>query len=413
MSDNKNIPGPPPDDFTKTTPNIPSSARDDVAPDWDKTNYNAPRPAAPDEWNKTVTNIKPINTSKPDWGKTMYPGAQQNVPTPEWGMTEPNISVNAADFGSRPNDFAGSERVDKTTPYFQLPEAERQKYQNLPPTPTQKAEQEAKEKKGIPGWVWVSLGLGAMFLFMIAVLGVAGLILYMGDWNYEVTVKGAPVGSSVLVDDVYWATTDEDSLKLANLKAGRRKVSIVHPAYTCDVREVELSGRANPEPIIARCQQQAVRPTESCENFAPGEFDKAERCYNKALGDLPDPFTDEALVKALNILIINFDSGKYDVPPVRLAALQNGANYIKKLQQREPNTVLEIGGHTDSVGQPASNQTLSENRANAVKNVLMRFGVNGDGLQTRGYGATQPKFDNNTEQGKFLNRRIQYSIVKR
>jgi outer membrane protein OmpA-like peptidoglycan-associated protein len=412
VSDNKNNPAPPPDDFTKTTPNIPVSRDDSPTPDWDKTNYNIPRQATPDDWGKTVTNIKPIDTNKADYGKTMYPGAQ-NVSTPEWGMTEANVNVNPADFGSNPDDFGGErrERIDKTTPYFQLPEAERQKYMNLPPTPTEKAAQE--EKKGVPGWVWISLGLAAMFLFMLVVIGIAGYLLFMRDANYEVIVKGAPVGSSVLVDDVYWATTDEDSQKLANLKAGHRKISIVHPAYICDVREVDLSGGTNPEPIIARCQQQAVKPTESCESFAPGEFDKAERCYNKALADLPDPFTDEALVKALNILIINFDSGKFDVPPVRLAALQNGANYIKKLQQREPNTVLEIGGHTDSVGQPASNQTLSENRATAVKNVLMRFGVNGAGLQTRGYGATQPKFDNNTEQGKFLNRRIQYSIVKR
>ncbi len=413
MSDNKNIPGPPPDDFTKTTPNIPSSARDDVAPDWDKTNYNAPRPAPPDEWGKTVTNIKPIDTSNAEFGRTMPPGGRQSVSTPDWGMTEPNINVNNADFGSDPKDFGDAERNDKTTPYFQLPEAERQKYQNVPPTPTQKAEQEARERKGVPGWVWVSLGLAAMFFFMLAVIGVAGYLLFMRSANYEVTVKGAPVGSSVLVDDVYWATTDEDSLKLANLKGGRRKVSIVHPAYTCDVREVDLSGGVDPEPIIARCQQQAVKPSENCESFAPGEFDKAERCYNKALDDLPDPFTDEQLVKALNILIINFDSGKFDVPTVRLAALQKGAGFIKKLQQREPATVLEVGGHTDNVGQTGPNQTLSENRANAVKSVLMRFGVNGDGLQTRGYGATQPKFDNNTEQGKFLNRRIQYSIVKR
>lgn len=157
----------------------------------------------------------------------------------------------------------------------------------------------------------------------------------------------------------------------------------------------------------------AVKPGEDCGSFSPGEFDKAERCYNQALDALPDPFTDEALVKALNILIINFDSGKYDVPPVRLAALQKGATFIKKLQDRETNNVLEVGGHTDNVGQDASNQTLSENRAKAVKDILVRYGVKMNGLETRGYGETKPKFDNNTEQGKFLNRRIEYSIIRR
>jgi len=118
-------------------------------------------------------------------------------------------------------------------------------------------------------------------------------------------------------------------------------------------------------------------------------------------------------VRALGILIINFDSGKYDVPQARLAALQKGAGFIKKLQQRDPNIILEVGGHTDSDGTDASNQKLSENRATAVKDILVRYGVNASSLQTRGYGSTKPRADNSTEQGKFLNRRIEYLIVKK
>ena len=115
-------------------------------------------------------------------------------------------------------------------------------------------------------------------------------------------------------------------------------------------------------------------------------------------------------MRALNILIINFGSGQFEVPNDRLAALQKGAGFIKKLP---PEIVLEIGGHTDNVGNDVSNQSLSENRANAVKAKLVTFGVRGEALQTRGYGASNPKTDNNTERGKFFNRRIQYSIVKR
>ena len=77
--------------------------------------------------------------------------------------------------------------------------------------------------------------------------------------------------------------------------------------------------------------------------------------------------------------------------------------------------VLELGGHTDNGGGDASNQTLSQNRANAVKDTLVKFGVNANGLQTRGYGSSRPKVgaDNNTDQGRFYNRRIEYSIVKK
>lgn len=411
MSNSSNNPGPPPDDFSKTVPNV--KVPDDIgAVDWDKTNYNIPKQPVGDEWGKTVTNIRPIDTAaQPDYGKTMIPGSR-NVPEADWSSTRPDVRVPDTDFGG--NQEEGG--YGKTTPYFQLPESERQKYQVLPPTPTEqaaKAEEERKAAGGIPSWVWISAGLFGMFLFAVLVLLVVYLF-FIGEASYSVTVKSAPPGSDIFVDDSPWGLSrDDGSIELTPLKAGRRTIKIVHPTYECETREVELTDGVNPQPLIARCKAMAVKPGEDCGNFSPGEFDKAERCYNAALDALPDPFTDEALVRALNLLIINFDTNKYDVPPQRLAALQKGATFIKKLQDREPAIILEVGGHTDSVGNAASNQTLSDNRAKSVKDVLVRYGVKAEGLQTRGYGATQPKFDNNTEQGKFLNRRIQYSVVRR
>ncbi|MDM7922204.1 MAG: OmpA family protein [Pyrinomonadaceae bacterium] len=410
MSNSGNNQGPPPDDFSKTVPN--ARVPDDIGPvDWDKTNYNIPRQPAGDDWGKTVTNIKPIDTAaQPDYGKTMHPGSRP-VPEADWGATRNDIRVPDTDFGGPSEEGYG-----KTTPYFQLPEAERQKYQVIPPTPAEQAakvEAEEKAAGGIPGWVWISAGLFGMFLFAVLVLLVI-FLFFMGGDTYSVTVKSAPPGSDVFVDDTPWGLSrDDGSIELTPLKPGRRVISIVHPTYECEKREVELKDGVNPQPLIARCKAMAVKPGEDCGSFSPGEFDKAERCYNAALDALPDPFTDEALVRALNLLIINFDTNKFDVPPQRLAALQKGATFIKKLQDREPTIVLEVGGHTDSVGNATSNQTLSDNRAKAVKDVLVRYGVKADGLITRGYGATQPKFDNNTEQGKFLNRRIQYSVVRR
>ena len=412
MSDSRN--NPPPDDWAKTRPNINLPDADDGgSPDWDKTNYNYPKQPAADEWGKTVMNIKPINTSGQDYGKAIHGAAKQ--PTDDWAATRANINISSpdADFGGSPTEPG----YGKTTPYFQLPEAEKAKYQNLPPTPTEQAAQEAAEKKakgGIPGWVWVVAGGSVIFIFFLLVLAVVAFFFLWGTSTFEATVKSAPPGSDVYVDDVQWGVTNEDgSIRLLNLRAGRHNVKITHPAFTCEPREVTGGNGVTPEPIIARCQAATVKQGETCESFQPGEFDKAERCYNKALDDLPDPFTDQQLVAALNILIINFETNKYDIPLVRLSALEKGAGFIKKLQQREPNTILEIGGHTDNVGGDATNQPLSENRANAVKAALVKFGVNPSGLQTRGYGKSQPKYDNNTEQGKFLNRRIQYSIVKR
>jgi outer membrane protein OmpA-like peptidoglycan-associated protein len=420
MSENDNFPGPPPDDFSKTTPNINvgGGANDVADNDWSKTNYNFPKQPAADDWGKTVANIKPIDTEHQDFGKTFYPGSQasQQVPsTPEWGMTQANVKVNPADIGSAPEDFGGNAGYDKTTPYFRLPEAERAKYQNLPPTPTEKAEQERREqaaKGGIPAWLWVAGGLFSMFIFSVVVLAAVYFFLIQETY-FEVTVLDTPPGSRLTVDRQPWGLSSEDgSKKLTNLAPGIRTIEIIHPNYEC--RPIEVKGEAgvDHEPLKAKCAAKAVEPGEDCGTFSPGEFDKAERCYNMALKNLPDPYTAEDLINALNILIINFESGKHDIPNERLAALQKAAEYIKKLHERQPNLVLEVGGHTDSDGPPSVNEPLSRNRAEAVKNQLVRYGVNQNGLQTRGYGATKPKFDNNTDNGKFLNRRIQYSIVR-
>lgn len=428
MSEDNDFPKiPPPDDFSKTTPNINfGGGSDEPQNDWDKTNYNYPKQPVADDWGRTVTNIKPIDTdnnqgdfgNQNDFGKTFYPGspAANAIPrSPEWGMTEANVRVNPADVGSSPEDFGGSAGgYDKTTPYFRLPEAERAKYQNLPPTPTEKAEQERKEqeaKGGIPGWFWAAAGLLMMFGFAIVVL-LAVYFLVIRDTYFGVTVKNAPVGSRLLVDDVQIATTREDgSFQFTNLKPGKRIIKIVHPNYECKPLEVTGEAGVTPEPLSARCTEIPPKPGEDCGNFDIGEFDKAERCYNMALDALPDPFTADDLIKALNILLINFDSGKYDIPNDRLQALKKGAGFIKKLQDRDPSIVLEVGGHTDSDGTPATNNPLSQNRADAVKNQLVRFGVNESGLRTRGYGADKPKVENNSEKNKFINRRIQYSVV--
>ena len=166
MSEDNKYRGAPPDDFSKTTPNIKVPQADEPANDWDKTNYNFPKQPVADDWGKTVTSIKPLNTDQPDFGKTQTPGARQPGAS-DWEQPAKNEG-----YAPLPDDFGGTPQ-DKTMPYFRLPEAERAKYQQLPPTAAEQqaeVEREQKDKGGIPGWFWVAAGLFSMFLFTIAVL---------------------------------------------------------------------------------------------------------------------------------------------------------------------------------------------------------------------------------------------------
>lgn len=71
---------------------------------------------------------------------------------------------------------------------------------------------------------------------------------------------------------------------------------------------------------------------------------------------------------------------------------------------------VTIEGHTDSTGDALKNRVLSEDRARAVLNYLVANGIDDSRLRAQGYGAEQPVADNETEQGRALNRRIEFSV---
>jgi outer membrane protein OmpA-like peptidoglycan-associated protein len=75
-------------------------------------------------------------------------------------------------------------------------------------------------------------------------------------------------------------------------------------------------------------------------------------------------------------------------------------------------TTIEIGGHTDNVGDKKSNQILSENRAKAVYDYLIANEITKERLTFKGFGDTMPIDDNKTETGKANNRRTEFMIVK-
>lgn len=118
--------------------------------------------------------------------------------------------------------------------------------------------------------------------------------------------------------------------------------------------------------------------------------------------------TPQQVVDALNLSIINFATGKSDVPADAQTILQKAAAVLKNAPAE---TKIEIGGHTDNQGDKAKNQKLSDDRANAVRSELIKLGVRTEMLTAKGYGQEKPKADNSTEQGRFQNRRIEYALI--
>ncbi len=424
MSDSKNIPKPPPpDDFSKTTPNIPISEKDKYPGNWGKTDYHHPAQPPADDWGNTVANYRPQDNYE-DFGDT-YLSASNKPKVPDWGITQANVNIPDDDFGgNQPSSGNQNEEYGVTTPYFRLPEAERAKYQNIPPTPTQEAElqkQAKKEKGGVPPWLWISGGLLSMFLFAVFVLLVV-FIFFFPPTGFEASVVNAPSDSRVLVNGAFWGVASQDgSIKLPVLKAGEtKKIEIQHLNYICEPDEIkgidgvryEIKGidGVQTEPIKAKCKLVDKILPDECGNIKPGGEDIAARCANNLLDDLSENFSVDDLLRAMNLYIIQFAIGKYDIPDKNMKFLEKAAGYMKKLP---PEVKIEVGGHTDNTGTDESNQILSDNRAKAVREALIKFGIKSEMLTEKGYGSKQPKATNDTDDGRFQNRRIEYSAVKK
>lgn len=114
-------------------------------------------------------------------------------------------------------------------------------------------------------------------------------------------------------------------------------------------------------------------------------------------------------VATLNTLVglepILFATGSADIDPESFATLDRFAEVLGSSRFN-----VTIGGHTDSSGDPILNQNLSQSRARSVLNYLVANGVDESRLAARGFGPARPVGDNDTEEGRALNRRIEFAL---
>jgi outer membrane protein OmpA-like peptidoglycan-associated protein len=101
-----------------------------------------------------------------------------------------------------------------------------------------------------------------------------------------------------------------------------------------------------------------------------------------------------------------FDTGKYTLMPGAREKLAKVAGILIAY----PGLNIEVGGYTDNVGGDAMNQTLSENRAGAVRNYLVEEGVTTDSVSAKGFGNTSPVASNDNAAGRQENRRVELVV---
>ena len=107
-------------------------------------------------------------------------------------------------------------------------------------------------------------------------------------------------------------------------------------------------------------------------------------------------------------LDITFETAKANLTEGSYEALDEVVEMLKL----KDHIKVEIAGHTDNVGDENANQKLSQVRANVVRDYLIKKGITGERIVAKGYGENQPVADNNTEEGRRLNRRTEVRVIE-
>lgn len=426
-------PKPLPDDFGMTIPNLrlPKQNQQGGEGDLPTTNLRdmppakSQPPAQPpmDDYGMTTPNLRMPNQQQPPPQSSPY-----DLPTTN--LRQPNKPPGEADFGLTMNNYnpkqssgsgAGATEDEFAStvsyiPYPTKPQAQPQREnvrvdmpQAVLPPPAQPVQQ--KRKGGVPWWAWLAVG-GLMFFMLLGIGGVAAYFILFPDTGFTLVLKGAPAGSTVFIDNQRRGVTSADgSTRILGIEADKRRAVKVTKEGCSDFNTTVEGKNGSTEELITqmKCEGTAITQKSGC--LAECKDDPrvcAAEC--SAQDALEKALTVDELVAAMNLQIINFESNSFIIPPARKRFLERAAERFKQLKG---NPVVEIGGHTDNVGNVGANAKLSENRANAVLTILANNGVNIKALKTRGYGSTKPKTGNDSEDGRFQNRRIEYTVLSR
>ena len=167
--------------------------------------------------------------------------------------------------------------------------------------------------------------------------------------------------------------------------------------------EVSCSGAMTAEPA-ARVVPAAARGRDSDND---GVQDEDDRCPGTARGVAVDRRGCADISKVV-LRGVSFATGS---ATLKEGGAQDTLRGVAAAMKANTKLQVEVGGHTDNVGDDARNQKLSERRAESVKAFLVKEGVEAGRLTTKGYGASQPVDSNDTPAGRANNRRVAFKVT--
>ena len=136
------------------------------------------------------------------------------------------------------------------------------------------------------------------------------------------------------------------------------------------------------------------------------EIDNSMTAAETAMNNLGEQPSPRDVARALSLQVVNFAVDEAVIPDENKRLLDRAVALMKQV----PDMKLMIIGHTDKTADAAYNMKLSQERAQAMKDYMVSQGADSAKLMTKGMGETDPIADNSTEQGRFRNRRIEFTV---
>lgn len=188
----------------------------------------------------------------------------------------------------------------------------------------------------------------------------------------------------------------------------RQKVAYAHQMAVLNAKQDELAQvEQEHQMLVAQVQQAESRAAERMAERARIQAEEArqqsEMLANK-LSELEAERTERGLV--VNLRNVLFESGNATIRPGAEDNLARLSRFLIEYPERK----IMVEGFTDNTGSDEINQTLSEKRAEAVKQALVAFGIEPNRIMTRGYGSQYAIAENNSAAGRQQNRRVEVVI---
>jgi outer membrane protein OmpA-like peptidoglycan-associated protein len=174
-------------------------------------------------------------------------------------------------------------------------------------------------------------------------------------------------------------------------------------------KQAQMKAEADAAALKAKMEADALKAKEDAAN---AEAERARKAAADLRAQLLEQFnrvlptTDTARGLQVNMGDVLFDTGKYNL---RMDA-QLGLAKLTGIVLSHPGLKLAVEGYTDTTGSASFNQTLSEQRANAVRDYLVKQGLDPASVTAQGFGPANPVASNDTPQGRQQNRRVEIIV---